>query len=129
MQGDQSTTVAAAVETALRRSQEYDPFSPAALYWATVGSARATLALAEEMRRAREGADTVTPEAATAPALRPRERELLAFLAHGWTNAEIGERLDISPYTVKDYASALYRKLHARNRAEAVRRAQELGLL
>ena len=35
----------------------------------------------------------------------------------------------LSPHTVKDHTSALFRKLGARNRAEAVQRAQRLGLL
>jgi len=33
------------------------------------------------------------------------------------------------PHTVKEYTSALYRKLDVRNRAEAVQRAQRMGLL
>ena len=129
MQRDQSTTFAVAAETELRRSREYDPFSPAALCSATIGSAWATLTMAEELRRTREGAVTATRKAATAPALGSREREVLALLGYGRTNVEIAESLDISPYTVKDHVASLYRKLGARNRAEAVRLAQEFGLL
>jgi hypothetical protein len=88
MQGDRSKTFAAAAETWLRRSQECDPLSPEALYWATIGSARATLALAEELRRIGEGR-SVAQRPATTPALGSRERELLAFLAHGWTSRPI----------------------------------------
>jgi len=44
-------------------------------------------------------------------------------------NAEIAERLYLSPHTVKEHTSVLYRKLQARNRAEAVQRAQRIGLL
>ncbi len=128
MQGDQST-LAAIAETELRRSEEHDPFSSAAMYWATVGSAWATLALAEELRRTREVAVTATRKPAPAPVLRSREREVLALLANGRTNVEIAESLDVSPYTVKDRVTSLYRKLGARNRAEAVRLAQEHGLL
>jgi DNA-binding NarL/FixJ family response regulator len=129
MYGDQSTTFVDAVEAALQKSQEYDPVSPAALYWATVGSAQAILAVAEELRRTREGELTPGQKAALAPPLGGRERDLLTFLANGRTNAQIAERLQLSPHTVKDYASSLYRKLGARNRAEAVRLAGELGLL
>lgn len=128
MEGDRSATFVDAAASALRKSQEYDPFSSAALYWATIGSARATLAVAEELWRSRGGAATAAPRAGTAPALGLRERELLAFLGNGRTNAEIAESLHISPYTVKDHVSSLYRKLGARNRAEAVRLAQEFGL-
>jgi DNA-binding NarL/FixJ family response regulator len=58
-----------------------------------------------------------------------REREVLDFIAAGATNREIAERLHLSPHTVKEHTSGLYRKLEARNRAEAVQRAQRLGLI
>ena len=64
-----------------------------------------------------------------APPLTEREREVLSLIAAGSTNREIAERLYLSPHTVKEHTSALYRKLGARNRAEAVQRAQRIGLL
>jgi two-component system response regulator DesR len=64
-----------------------------------------------------------------APMLTEREREVLDLIAAGSTNREIAERLYLSPHTVKEHTSALYRKLRARNRAEAVQRAQRIGLL
>jgi two-component system response regulator DesR len=64
-----------------------------------------------------------------APLLTSREREVLEAIAAGQTNREIAERLYLSPHTVKEHTSALYRKLRARNRAEAVQRAQRIGLL
>ena len=63
------------------------------------------------------------------PILSEREREVLQLLAGGSTNREIAEQLYLSPYTVKEHTSALYRKLGARNRAEAVLRAQRVGLV
>jgi len=63
-----------------------------------------------------------------AAALSPREREVLELMASGATNREIAAELHLSPHTVKEHASALYRKLGVRNRAEAVRRAERLGL-
>lgn len=70
------------------------------------------------------------PEAADpAPALTPREREVLGLVATGATNREIAGTLHLSPHTVKEHTSALYRKLEARNRADAVLRAQRLGIL
>jgi DNA-binding NarL/FixJ family response regulator len=57
-----------------------------------------------------------------------REREIVALMAQGSTNGEIAGALHLSPHTVKDHASAVYRKLGVRNRAEAVRRADRLGL-
>jgi two-component system response regulator DesR len=64
-----------------------------------------------------------------APLLTEREREVLDLVAAGSTNREIAQRLFLSPHTVKEHTSALYRKLSARNRAEAVQRAQRMGLL
>jgi two-component system response regulator DesR len=63
------------------------------------------------------------------PLLSEREREVLDLIAAGSTNKEIAERLYLSPHTVKEHTSAVYRKLRARNRAEAVQRAQRIGLL
>ncbi len=64
-----------------------------------------------------------------APVLTEREHEVLDLIAAGSTNREIAQRLFLSPHTVKEHTSALYRKLAARNRAEAVQRAQRVGLL
>jgi len=61
--------------------------------------------------------------------LSEREQEVLDLIASGATNREIADRLHLSPWTVKDYTGAVYRKLDVRNRAEAVQRAQRLGLL
>jgi ATP/maltotriose-dependent transcriptional regulator MalT len=62
-------------------------------------------------------------------ALSDREREVLAGVASGRTNREIAGDLFLSPHTIKEHTSTLYRKLEVRNRAEAVQRAQRLGLL
>jgi two-component system response regulator DesR len=64
-----------------------------------------------------------------APLLSEREREVLELIGAGATNREIAERLYLSPHTIKEHTSALYRKLGARNRAEAVQLAQRIGLL
>ena len=63
------------------------------------------------------------------PGLTEREREVLELIASGATNREIAGALHLSPHTVKEHTSSLYRKLEVRNRAEAVQRAQRLGLL
>jgi two-component system response regulator DesR len=59
----------------------------------------------------------------------PRERDVLAQIATGATNREIAACLHVSAHTVKQHSSSLYRKLGARNRAEAVQRGQRLGLI
>lgn len=64
-----------------------------------------------------------------AAGLSPREREVLAELAHGATTAEIAAALHISPNTVKTYVRRILEKLDASNRTEAVARAVSLGLL
>lgn len=66
-------------------------------------------------------------EGPTSP-LSEREREVLDLIGRGATNREIASRLYLSPHTIKDHTSALYRKLGVRNRAEAARRAEQLGL-
>ena len=66
---------------------------------------------------------------APAPMLSEREREVLDLVAQGATNREIATRLYLSPHTVKEHTSSLYRKRKVRNRAEAVQRAQRLGLI
>jgi two-component system response regulator DesR len=61
--------------------------------------------------------------------LSPREREVLQLMASGATNREIAGSLFLSPYTIKEHTSSLYRKLEVRNRTEAVQRAERLGLI
>ena len=64
----------------------------------------------------------------SAALLSEREREVLVLMASGATNREIAAELYLSPHTVKEHTSALYRKLEVRNRAEAVQRAERLGI-
>jgi DNA-binding CsgD family transcriptional regulator len=56
----------------------------------------------------------------TIPVLTPREVEVLTALADGFGNKAAARRLGISPHTVKFHIEALFRKLGARTRAEAV---------
>jgi len=76
------------------------------------------------------GMDVFTPiEDPDQVPLSKREREVVGLIASGATNREIAERLYLSPHTVKEYTSSVYRKLGVRNRAEAVKRAQRIGLI
>ncbi|SMH36301.1 response regulator transcription factor [Azospirillum agricola] len=61
--------------------------------------------------------------------LTEREQQVLCMLATGATNKEIGRRLSLQEVTVKLHTRRILRKLGARNRTDAVRRAQEAGLL
>jgi DNA-binding NarL/FixJ family response regulator len=51
--------------------------------------------------------------------LSPRELEILAFVAQGQSNKEIGSQLQISSGTVRIHLSHVYEKLHVRCRTEA----------
>jgi DNA-binding NarL/FixJ family response regulator len=61
--------------------------------------------------------------------LSKREREVLSLLASGRTNSEVARELFVSVGTVKSHTGNIYRKLEAKNRAEALARARELELL
>lgn len=61
--------------------------------------------------------------------LSERELEVLGLLASGKTNSEVAGDLFVSVGTVKSHTGNIYRKLGARNRAEALNRARELGLI
>jgi DNA-binding NarL/FixJ family response regulator len=60
--------------------------------------------------------------------LTAREREVVALVALGLTNEEIGERLVVSRATAKTHVSRAMVKLHARDRAQLVVFAYESGL-
>jgi DNA-binding NarL/FixJ family response regulator len=61
--------------------------------------------------------------------LSEREVEVLRLMAQGLSNKEIAETLVIAEGTAKNHVSNILSKLDARDRAQAVARGQELGLL
>ena len=63
------------------------------------------------------------------PALSPRERDILRLVAEGQSNFEVGEKLHISPDTVRTYMRRAMRKLEAETRTQAVARAIRLSLI
>lgn len=60
--------------------------------------------------------------------LTPRERDVLALVAQGLSNAEITERLVLSPKTVRNHVSNIYLKLGVPDRARAIVHARRHGL-
>jgi len=58
-----------------------------------------------------------------------REREVLALVGQGLTNAEIGAALFVSPLTAKTHVSRIMSKLSARDRVQLVVIAYESGLV
>jgi RNA polymerase sigma factor (sigma-70 family) len=81
--------------------------------------------IAEFARRPEPSA--VTPAALAA--LTDREREVLALVARGLSNAEIAEQLVVSAATAKTHVSRVLAKLQARDRAQLVMLAYETGLV
>jgi NarL family two-component system response regulator LiaR len=97
--------------------------------------------LADAVRAAHSGRSTLAPEAAdvlvravaapkaTADNLSQREREVLALMAEGLTNADIAGRLVIGVSTVKTHVSSIMAKLGVATRTEACSVAIRRGLV
>jgi DNA-binding NarL/FixJ family response regulator len=80
------------------------------------GGAPLTSAIARKLVTAfQEPVQPADPSAA----LSPREREILDLLAQGLANKEIGAKLNLSPFTVKNHLAHIFEKLHVRSRTEA----------
>ena len=98
--------------------------------------------LVDSVRRAADGEAVMSPEmtsklmrevrsgAATArePALSPREREILVFLARGASNKEIARDLEVAESTVKIHVQHILRKLELTSRVQAAVWAVEHGI-
>ncbi|GAB2870144.1 response regulator transcription factor [Myroides odoratimimus subsp. xuanwuensis] len=78
--------------------------------------------MARVLDRVRNGA----PEASELAGLTEREREILALIAEGMTNRQIGERLFLAEKTVKNYVSSLLTKLGLERRTQAAVLAAKL---
>jgi len=91
------------------------------------GAPRAELFAA--VRVVAAGGSLLARHASAEPRLTPRERAVLELLAHGHGNKQIASTLGIAERTVKFHVSAVFTKLGVTNRAGAVRRAAEVGLI
>ena len=75
---------------------------------------------------------TTTPSSAApehTAGLTPREVEVLGLVAAGMTNAQVAQRLFLSPRTVQRHLNSIYRKLGVSSRSAATRFALEHGLV
>lgn len=113
------------VDTALRRGasayviKSIDPTDlPATLRQAAAGTVISAVGTAE----------TAAP-GAKAAGLTDREVEILGALSRGLSNDQIAKELWVTQQTVKFHLTNVYRKLGVRNRAEALRKAFQLGFV
>ncbi|MCX5603396.1 response regulator transcription factor [Streptomyces phaeochromogenes] len=98
----------------------------------TVAAGQSLLAPGVTRSVVEEFARLKAPETAGAErlaALTDREREVMALVAAGLSNAEIGRQLIMSPLTAKTHVSRAMTKLGARDRAQLVVLAYETGLV
>ena len=90
-------------------------------------------ALSEEKPSKRLPPTRSQPEVSSTPkhpgGLSPREVEVLGLVAEGLTNAQVAQRLFLSPRTVQRHLNSIYHKLGASSRAAATRFAIEHDLL
>jgi len=95
---------------------------------------RPAAALADAVRRVRQGLRVVDPELAAeawgeADPLTDRERQALRLAGEGLSGGEIAARLGLSEGTVRNYLSSAISKTGVRNRVEAEQVADERGWL
>jgi DNA-binding CsgD family transcriptional regulator len=82
-----------------------------------------------EVRVRDSGPFVLDAERLRALAITPREHEILALIAQGLSNREIGEKLFVSENTVKTHSSRLFEKLGVNRRVQAVQKGKELALI
>ena len=85
--------------------------------------------LSDQVEELRSRLKTMRAEAPGASTLTTAELRVIPYLGTHLSFREIGERLFVSPHTVKSHAVAIYRKLNVNSRNSAVERARDLGLL
>ena len=81
------------------------------------------------LQRAEQDRLAPTSGARILSGLSPRETDILTLIAEGLSNKEIARNLEIGPETVKSHLKSVFNKLGVERRAQAVSRAQTLGLV
>ncbi|MFD9887823.1 response regulator transcription factor [Amycolatopsis sp. NPDC059027] len=89
--------------------------------------ARGAVYVAADARQALTASPASTP--APPSVLTPREREVLCWIANGYTHSQTARRMGLSSATVDTYVKRIRAKLEVRNKAELTRKAMELGLV
>lgn len=92
------------------------------------GDALLSPAVTRRVMRAAATSATL-PSATRLTVLTEREQQVLSQVGAGLSNTEIGQRLSISPETVRTHVGRLLGKLEARDRAQLVALAYETGLI
>ncbi len=87
-----------------------------------------TAAVLAEVASPAAGAGSAGPDERALAHLTPREREVLALLARGLTNAQLARELVVSEKTVKTHVSSILAKLRLADRTQAALFAARLGL-
>ena len=124
----ESEDVRVALAAALRASPAFEVVDAGA----TVADVAGDIELVVVVREPRGGSrlrGALDHDAASAPVLTRREREILALLADGFGNKHIAARLGIATNTVKTHLELLFDKLDVSTRTEAVTAAARMGLL
>ena len=81
----------------------------------------------EELHQLQEFPQGDKAEAFVPSPLTPREGEILDYIARGYINKQIADKLSISEQTVKNHMSSILRKLDASDRTQAVVLAMQYG--
>jgi DNA-binding NarL/FixJ family response regulator len=124
----ESEDVRAALAAALRASPAFEVVDAGAAVADVAGDIELVI-VARERRLGSRVRDVLDHDAASAPVLTQRERQILALLADGFGNKQIAARLGISTNTVKTHLELLFDKLDVSTRTEAVTAAARMGLL
>jgi len=124
----ESEDVRAALAAALRASPAFEVVDAGAAMADIAGDIELVV-VAREPRAGSRLSGALDHDAASAPVLTRREREILALLADGFGNKQIAARLGISTNTVKTHLELLFDKLDVSSRAEAVATGVRRGLL
>jgi LuxR family maltose regulon positive regulatory protein len=125
-----------AVQTSLLLARSAMGLGDAAMAGSFLADAEATVqrrpdlgSLIDDLAETRRDLSLLQASTTGLPALTPAEARLLPLLTTHLSFREIGERLFVSPHTVKTQAISIYRKLGVSSRGTAVEAARSIGLL